>query len=156
MAGELPLTTDPRDWLAEIAQWGDFRTTSDPFANAGMARLILDTIDNANQRLKEIMQMETKTQGHGTIGWAVSALQHGHTLRRAGWNGKGMYLLYAPPGAIQLAQKFGGGYNTTAAIFMKTVDDELVPWLCSQSDILAGDWEMVDAVQPGEHHAAAA
>jgi hypothetical protein len=155
MAGELPLTTDPRDWLAEIAQWGDFRTTSDPFANAGMARLILDTIDNANQRLKEIMQMETKTQGHGTIGWAISALQHGHKVKRAGW-GNAQWLIFAPPGSIQLAQKFGGGYNTTATIFMKTMDDELVPWQCPQNALLASDWEMVDAVQPGEHHAAAA
>lgn len=95
--------------------------------------------------------MEAKTQGYGTIGWAISGLRYGHKTKRAS-HPANSYLIYAPAGAIQLAQKFGGGYNTTAAIFMKTADDELVPWLCSQSDLLADDWEMVDALQPGEYH----
>ena len=28
-------------------------------------------------------------------------------------------------------------------IYMKTVDDKLVPWLASQTDILADDWQIV-------------
>lgn len=95
--------------------------------------------------------MEARTQGYGTIGWAVSALKHGHKVRRAEWGTK-QWLIYAPPGSIQLAQKFGGGYNTTASIFIKTIDDTLVPWQCPMNALLADDWEMVDVVQPGTYH----
>ncbi len=30
------------------------------------------------------------------------------------------------------------------AMFMKTVDDQLVPWTVSQSDALAEDWEIAE------------
>jgi hypothetical protein len=33
-------------------------------------------------------------------------------------------------------------------VYMKTADDKLVPWLCSQTDLLALDWEVVG--KPGE------
>ena len=32
---------------------------------------------------------------------------------------------------------------TLPYIYMKTADDNLVPWLASQTDILAQDWIMV-------------
>lgn len=30
------------------------------------------------------------------------------------------------------------------AIYMKTADNKLVPWLASQTDVLAEDWQIVD------------
>lgn len=51
--------------------------------------------------------------------------------QRQGWNGKGMY--------IYLAEGVNG---FEPFIAMKTADDKFVPWLASQTDILATDWQV--------------
>jgi hypothetical protein len=74
------------------------------------------------------------------IGWAVEAMREGHFVRRTGWNGKGMWLtlhkggLYSPGNRPSLP--------ILDYIMMKTADDKFVPWLCSQTDLLASDWEL--------------
>jgi hypothetical protein len=35
-------------------------------------------------------------------------------------------------------------YPALPFIAMKTADDKVVPWLASQTDLLAEDWELVD------------
>jgi hypothetical protein len=74
-----------------------------------------------------------------TIGWAVKELLDGGRVRRAGWNGKGMWLaLEHPkpePGALRL---------TLPYVYMSTAQGDLVPWTCSQTDLLATDWEEAD------------
>ena len=81
------------------------------------------------------------------IGWAVDMMRHGRCVRRVGWNGKGMWLEFVN------ASGDVGGYYTSATgdrfnwqnfIAMKTADYRMVPWLCSQSDLLADDWELAD------------
>jgi len=88
------------------------------------------------------------------IGQAVSALKLGKRVGRAGWNGRGMWLSLTPGNRIA-AEKFWSPHNRTFAesnggsaevlpyVTMKTVDDKIVPWLCSQTDLLAEDWEVV-------------
>lgn len=66
---------------------------------------------------------------------AIVALKEGFNVRRAGWNGKGMWLGLQKPDA---GSKMGLPY-----IFMSTVDGKLVPWLASQTDMLADDWGIV-------------
>jgi hypothetical protein len=70
------------------------------------------------------------------IGEAVNALQDGERVARAGWNGKNMYLELQIPDA--------NSKMTLPYVYMKTAQGDLVPWLCSQSDLLADDWETVD------------
>lgn len=70
------------------------------------------------------------------IGWAVKEMQNGGRVRRAGWNGKGMWLALQVPDAHS---KMGLPY-----VYMSTVTGALVPWLCSQTDLLADDWESAD------------
>lgn len=70
------------------------------------------------------------------IGWAVGMLQEGRRLARHGWNGKGMY--------IELQVPDEHSKMTLPYVFMKTADGKLVPWLCSQTDLLADDWQIVD------------
>ena len=36
------------------------------------------------------------------------------------------------------------GYENRPYIEMKTADDQLVPWVASQTDMLAEDWETVE------------
>jgi hypothetical protein len=68
------------------------------------------------------------------IGWAVEEMLEGAKVRRAGWNGKGMWV------ALQTPDKHSK--MSLPYVYMKTADDKLVPWLCSQTDLLAGDWEL--------------
>lgn len=68
------------------------------------------------------------------IGWAVKQLHGGSHVRRAGWNGKGMWLGLQVP---DVHSKMSLPY-----VFMSTAQGDLVPWLCSQTDLLAIDWEL--------------
>lgn len=78
------------------------------------------------------MTMETRD-----FAWAVRTLKSGGKVARSGWNGKGMWIAIWTPDASREAM-------TLPYIYMKTVDDSLVPWLASQTDILAEDWDSVD------------
>ena len=70
------------------------------------------------------------------IGQAVKSLRLGHMVRRTGWNGKGMYLeLQAPDKNSEM---------TLPYVYMFTAQGDLVPWLCSQTDLLSVDWELAD------------
>lgn len=66
------------------------------------------------------------------IGWAVSMMRAGAQVTRKGWNGKGMYLELQVPDAHSKM--------TLPYVYMKTATGDLVPWLCSQTDLLANDW----------------
>lgn len=68
------------------------------------------------------------------FGQAIEALKAGKCVSRAGWNGKGMWLALQVPDAHS---KMSRPY-----IYMKTADGKLVPWVASQTDILANDWEV--------------
>lgn len=85
-----------------------------------------------------------------SFGLAIEALKAGHRVARAGWNGKGMWL-FLIQGSNDIAKLHGYGFGEMLgeptfrdAIFMKTVDNQLVPWTASQSDCLADDWQIVE------------
>ena len=67
------------------------------------------------------------------IGWAVQALQEGSKVQRSGWNGRNMYL--------QLQRPDAHSKMTVPYVYMYTAQGDLVPWLCSQTDLLAIDWQ---------------
>ena len=69
------------------------------------------------------------------FGDALSALKEGKRVSRTGWNGKGMWLELQVPDAHSKM--------TLPYIYMKTAQDDLVPWLASQTDVLAEDWGIV-------------
>lgn len=69
------------------------------------------------------------------FGQAIEALKAGKRVSRSGWNGKGMWLALQVPDAHS---KMSLPY-----IYMSTVDAQLVPWLASQTDVLAEDWGIV-------------
>ena len=70
-----------------------------------------------------------------TIGWAVKQLHHGQRVARSGWNGANMYLELQVPNV--------NSKMTLPYVYMRTAQGDLVPWLCSQTDLLATDWEQV-------------
>ena len=71
-----------------------------------------------------------------TFSWALTQLKEGAKPQRTGWNGKGMW--------IHLQVPDQGSKMTLPYLYMKTADDKLVPWLASQTDILADDWQIVE------------
>lgn len=83
------------------------------------------------------------------FGEALQALKFGLAVSRAGWNGKGMFIYLVGPGRYAPTTPTGHEIASTQEdglvpylpyIAMKTVTGEVVPWLASQTDILAEDW----------------
>ena len=69
------------------------------------------------------------------FGQAIEALKSNRTVARSGWNGKGMWLCLQTPDE--------NSKMTLPYIYMKTADNQQVPWLASQTDMLANDWVLV-------------
>lgn len=85
------------------------------------------------------------------FGDALSALKNGKRVCRAGWNGKGMWLKKVGRSAYDIASGLLDNIEENPCnprllpwIGMKTADDCFVPWLCSQTDMLAEDWMLLD------------
>jgi len=84
------------------------------------------------------------------FGWALLQLKGDKKVAREGWNGKGMFLYYVPansyaPQTDIAKEAFDGNLVPYGAyIAMKTAQDNVVPWLASQTDMLATDWEVVE------------
>ena len=94
--------------------------------------------------------MDAAQGGSPNFGVALAWLKAGEKVARSGWNGKGMFLYFVPPGEYPARtaiakQEWGedGLVPYQAYIAMKTVQGTVVPWLCSQTDMLAEDWEIV-------------
>ena len=89
--------------------------------------------------------------GRGSFGQAIEALKEGKKVAREGWNGKGMFLYYVPANKYPYVTEIGkeisdeNGYVEYGAyIAMKTAQGNVVPWLASQTDVLANDWLIVE------------
>lgn len=84
---------------------------------------------------------------------ALRLLKAGYKVARSGWNGKGMYLrLYNPQSDKEFPMVEKGASDCTPIpwVGMKTADNKFVPWLCSQTDMLANDWAVVPSGKPVE------
>lgn len=87
------------------------------------------------------------------FGDALRALKDGDRVTRTGWNGQGMFVVYQKgyPDGIPInanTAEATGIPQGTVCIFrpylmMRTVDGSFVPWVISQTDALADDWERV-------------
>lgn len=86
------------------------------------------------------------------FGSAICLLKEGLKVARKGWNGKDMFLYYVPASAYPaqrnnkatLAGMFPDDMVPYGAyIAMKTAQGNVVPWLASQTDMLAEDWLIV-------------
>ncbi|HBY1960140.1 TPA: DUF2829 domain-containing protein [Raoultella ornithinolytica] len=92
---------------------------------------------------KEVFEKAYRPVSGLSFGLAIEALKQGKKVARAGWNGKGMWLKLVP---ADIADKVAFEYEALDGapwIGMKTADDKFVPWLASQTDVLAEDWQIV-------------
>ena len=69
-----------------------------------------------------------------TFSEALDSLKIGNLLTRVGWNGKGQYLALQEPDSKSKM--------TLPYIYIVTVSGDRVPWIASQTDILADDWQI--------------
>lgn len=76
------------------------------------------------------------------FGTALEILKDGGAVARTGWNGKGLWLELQRPDA--------NSKMTLPYIYINYPDDAIntpgarVPWLASQTDLLAEDWYAVE------------
>jgi hypothetical protein len=75
-----------------------------------------------------------------TFGLALEALQRGARVTRSGWNGKGLWLEYRPANGVDLPF-IRMSYPVHSAAYPQGAR---VPWLASQTDMLAEDWQLVE------------
>lgn len=87
------------------------------------------------------------------FGDALKELERGNLVAREGWNGKNMFLFLVPGSRFTVNRAplneiypEGTEINYHAHIDMRTSDGTIVPWLASQTDVLAKDWVLVDNI----------
>ena len=78
---------------------------------------------------------------------ALARVKEARKVARIGWNGKGMFIFLVPGSQFAVNKPpllgiypEGTIINYHAHIDMRTADGTIVPWLASQTDILANDW----------------
>ena len=79
------------------------------------------------------------------FGLAIEALKKGFRVARKGWNGKGIYLeLQAPDEHSKMTLPYI--YIVTSGLVTDNphAPKGCVPWLASQTDMLADDWYIVE------------
>lgn len=75
------------------------------------------------------------------IKYAIDQMKQGKLVARDGWHGKDLRC------GLQLRD--GGSLNTEPYVYMllpnpDSTEPFRIPWTCSQSDLLAHDWEIVE------------
>lgn len=81
---------------------------------------------------------------------ALVEIKNGKKVSREGWNGKGMFVFLVPGSVFKVSRApllgiypEGTEIKYHAHVDMKTADNQVVPWLVSQTDLLADDWGVV-------------
>lgn len=91
--------------------------------------------------------------GGMTFGLAVEAVKKGHKIARAGWNGKGMFVVYQKgypqgiPSNAQTAKAWGISegdlFRCEPYLQIKMVNGSHAMWVPNINDVLAEDWMIV-------------
>ena len=88
---------------------------------------------------------------HRDIGWAVKQMWNGERVARAGWNGRGMWLALVTDWTFNVLipePDNSANGKSLPFIMMRTAQVDFVPWLASQTDILATDWTIAGEELP--------
>ena len=100
---------------------------------------------------KDVFEKAYKTSGSLSFGSAIELMKQGNKVAREGWNGKGMFIFLVGGSQFKVNRppllgiyEEGKEINYQPHIDMKTADDTIVPWLASQSDMLANDYYIVN------------
>jgi hypothetical protein len=90
-------------------------------------------------------------RGGVSFGIALQHLRDGDKVRRTGWNGKGMFVYLVDGSSFKVNRPplneiydEGTVIDYRPHIDMRTADGSCVPWVASQTDLLAFDWELAE------------
>lgn len=111
-----------------------------------MANKIIDT-----SKIKRINELVRKHFYHGKpeektaintfdFGEAIRRVKGDARVARKGWNGKGMFVMHCGVDGEDYTLDDGTKVIRRDYLYMKAADDTVVPWVASQTDILAEDW----------------
>lgn len=92
-----------------------------------------------------------RKSGELNFGHALMALNEGRRVARTGWNGKGqfVFLRHSSTHIVDHRSPLAGSFpNGTrieeqAHLRIKSTQGTTAPWVASQTDLLAEDWEIV-------------
>lgn len=145
----VPLVHSPFDAPPDghYCEWMPFQKgqakVDPPRGRAEWAKVYGDgTVATGPAPLPELSPAQIEGRGLLSFGSALDLLKHGAKVARLGWNGKGMWLELQSPDInskmtlpyIFLNYPAGATYPEGAR----------VPWLASQTDMLADDWVVVE------------
>ena len=78
---------------------------------------------------------------------ALLLLKEGRRVARVNWNGKNMFVFLVPGSTFKVSRPpllgiypEGTEIQYHSHVDMRTADGQIVPWLASQTDLLAEDW----------------
>jgi hypothetical protein len=106
--------------------------------------------DAGTARYVKMVELLTDWRSAMNFGQALEQLKIGNRVARSGWNGKDMFLFFVPGSKFTVNRApllgiypEGTEISYSAHVDMKTAQGDVVPWLCSQTDMLAEDWVVV-------------
>lgn len=127
------------EWLARSLIGGYFVRYADGYESWSPAEAFESGYKEIGEDGNEALKIDSVTEVLGekfNFSAALAVLNEGKKVAREGWNGKGMH--------IELQVPTDTSKMTLPYIFMKTAQGDLVPWLASQTDLLANDWVIVE------------
>lgn len=81
------------------------------------------------------------------FGQAIQELKEGGIVSRQGWNGKGIFIeLQVPDKNSKMSSPYIFIDTTGLQTENKDAPKSRVPWLASQTDMLAEDWEVRSSI----------
>lgn len=129
--GETESITNPK--VAEKIAYVD-KTYDDDLVHANCKDIYIEDV---------VFCLKDDTYDFGT---AIGFLKDGMKVAREGWNGKDQFLVYIDPynnEQFKLTEEMPLG-TFYPYIAIKTNYNAIVPWLASQTDMLAEDWVVVE------------
>ena len=136
------MSASPGDWIVRGVKGELYACKPDIFEQTYEEAVISDQAQPMN-----IAVRHDTGQPPMSFGDALDALKAGKRIARAGWNGKGMWLCLCEFQQDTISfPEFGinDPHKKLPWIGMKTADNGFVPWLASQTDMLADDWTVVN------------
>ena len=91
---------------------------------------------------KDVFEKAYRPTSAMSFGLAIEAMKRGHRVARKGWNGKGLFIFLVENWTYTDGKQ--DNLRNLPTLVMKTVDDCAVPWLASQTDMLADDWVVIE------------
>jgi hypothetical protein len=94
---------------------------------------------------KDVFEKAYRRIDNLTFGLAIEALKKGMKIKRKGWNGKGIFLeLQVPDEHSKMTHPYIYIDSTGLQTDNQHAPKNRVPWLASQTDMLAEDWCIIE------------